>query len=128
MGRGGPAAPQVVHGGRQLGSQGLLAASRQGLHAASDYFEDAVLAGVTTIGCRRCGGGFGGASVDSNVGEAFGLVEKLPAAIALWEGSGSAIPPVRAQAVVCVASAAQPADYITGYLGTYRMLISDALF
>jgi len=128
MGRGGPAAPQVVHGGQKLGPQGLLAASRQGLHAASDYFEDAVLAGVTTIGCRRCGGGFGGASVDSNVGDAFGIVEKLPAAVALWEGSGSAIPPVRAQAVVCVASAAQPADYITGYLGTYRMLISDALF
>ena len=128
MGRGGPAAPQVVHGGRQLGSEGLLAASRQGLHAASDYFEDAVLTGVTTIGCRRCGGGFGGASVDSNVDEAFGVVDGLPAAIVLWEGSGSAIPPVRAQAVVCVASAAQPADYITGYLGTYRMLISDALF
>jgi len=52
----------------------------------------------------------------------------MPAVIAVWEGSGSAIPPVQAQAVVCVASAAQPPEYTTGYLGTYRMLISDALF
>ena len=128
MGRGGPAAPQVLYGGEKLGSEALLAASRQGLHAASDYFEDAVLAGVTTIGCRRCGGGLAGAAVDSNVDRATGLVDDLPVALAVWEGSGSAIPPVRADAVVCVTSAGQPADYITGYLGTYRMLISDAVF
>ena len=42
----------------------LLAVSRRGLHAASDYFEDAVLAGVMTIGCRRCGGGMAGAAFD----------------------------------------------------------------
>lgn len=128
MGRGGPAAPQVVYGGDRLGAQGLLAVSRQGLHAASDYLEDAVLTGVTTVGCRRCGGGMAGASMNDTVGEALGLVNDMPAAMVVWEGSGSAIPPVQAQAVVCVASAAQPPEYITGYLGTYRMLISDALF
>ncbi len=128
MGRGGPAAPQVVYGGDRLGVEGLLAVSRQGLHAASDYLEDAVLTGVTTVGCRRCGGGMAGASMTDTVGAALGLVENMPAAVVVWEGSGSAIPPVRAQAVVCVASATQPPEYITGYLGTYRMLISDALF
>ncbi|MGD0998850.1 MAG: hypothetical protein ABR941_11115, partial [Thermoleophilia bacterium] len=128
MGRGGPAAPQVVYGGDRLGVQGLLAVSRQGLHAASDYLEDAVLTGVTTVGCRRCGGGMAGASMSDTVGEALGLVDDMSATIVVWEGSGSAIPPVQAQAVVCVASAAQPPEYITGYLGTYRMLISDALF
>ncbi|MGZ4200360.1 MAG: 2,3-diphosphoglycerate synthetase, partial [Thermoleophilia bacterium] len=128
MGRGGPAAPQVVYGGDRLGAQGLLAVSRQGLHAASDYLEDAVLTGVTTIGCRRCGGGMAGASMSDTVGAALGLVEEMPAAVVVWEGSGSAMPPVQAQAVVCVASATQPPEYITGYLGTYRMLISDALF
>ena len=128
MGRGGPAAPQVVYGGERLGAQGLLAVSRQGLHAASDYLEDAVLTGVTTVGCRRCGGGMAGASLSDTVGAALSLVEDIPAAMAIWEGSGSAMPPVQAQAVVCVASAAQPPEYITGYLGTYRMLISDALF
>ena len=128
MGRGGPAAPQVVRGGAGLGAADLLAMSRQGLHAASDYLEDAVLAGVTTVGCRRCGGGMAGAAVLDTVGAALELVDDLPAALVVWEGSGSAIPPVQAQAVVCVASATQPPEYITGYLGTYRMLISDALF
>jgi cyclic 2,3-diphosphoglycerate synthetase len=128
MGRGGPAAPQVVYGGDKLGAQGLLAVSRQGLHAASDYLEDAVLTGVTTIGCRRCGGGMAGASMSDTVGAALGVVHDMDAAIVVFEGSGSAIPPVQAQAVVCVASAMQPPEYITGYLGTYRMLISDALF
>ncbi len=89
MGRGGPAAPQVIHWGGALGSADLLAASRQGLHAASDYFEDAVLTGVTTVGCRRCGGGMAGASVSSNVGEAIGLVEGMSATLVVWEGSGS---------------------------------------
>jgi cyclic 2,3-diphosphoglycerate synthetase len=128
MGRGGPAAPQVIEGGAGLGVADLLAVSRQGRHAASDYLEDAVLAGVTTVGCRRCGGGMAGAAVLDTVGAALELVDDLPAAVVIWEGSGSAIPPVQAQAVVCVASATQPPEYITGYLGTYRMLISDALF
>jgi cyclic 2,3-diphosphoglycerate synthetase len=128
MGRGGPAAPQVVYGGDKLGAQGLLAVSRQGLHAASDYLEDAVLTGVTTVGCRRCGGGMAGASMSDTVGAALSVVHDMDAAIVVFEGSGSAIPPVQAQAVVCVASAMQPPEYITGYLGTYRMLISDALF
>ena len=33
----------LVYGGDRLGVEGLLAVSRQGLHAASDYLEDAVL-------------------------------------------------------------------------------------
>ena len=128
MGRGGPAAPQVVYGGHRLGAEGLLAVSRQGLHAASDYLEDAVLTGLTTVGCRRCGGGMAGAAMTDTVRAALEIVDDMPAGIVLWEGSGSAMPPVQAQAVVCVASATQPPEYITGYLGTYRMLISDALF
>ena len=36
-------------------------------HAASDYLEDAVLAGVRTVGCRRVGGGLAGAPAESNV-------------------------------------------------------------
>jgi cyclic 2,3-diphosphoglycerate synthetase len=32
---------------------------------------------------------------------------------------------VRAEGVVCVSGAGQPTDYIVGYLGTYRLLISD---
>ena len=42
----------------------LLELSREGRHAASDYLETAALAGVVTIGCRRCGGGLAGAPGD----------------------------------------------------------------
>ena len=40
-----------------------------GGHAASDYLEDAVLAGVTTVGCRRCGEGPAGETFVSTVVE-----------------------------------------------------------
>src|SRR5204862_400498 len=55
MGRGGPPEPVVLEAPPTLDD--LLALSRAGGHAASDYLETAALAGVTTIGCRRCGGG-----------------------------------------------------------------------
>ncbi|MBE3033677.1 MAG: hypothetical protein IMZ74_10835, partial [Actinobacteria bacterium] len=127
MGRGGPPEPELVLGADGLGPAGLLAASRDGRHAASDCYEDAVLAGVTTIGCRRCGGGLAGAPYDDNVREALPLVEASGAALAVFEGSGAVVPPVACDATVCVAGAGQPLEYVTGYLGTYRLLLSDAL-
>ena len=45
----------------------LVSLSRAGGHAASDYLETAALAGVPTVGCRRCGGGMAGAVATSNV-------------------------------------------------------------
>ena len=127
MGRGGPPEPEVVHGGDGIGVDELLCASRRGRHAASDHFEDAALAGVTTIGCRRCGGGLAGAAFDSTVPQALAMLDALAPTMVLLEGSGSVMPPVRAGATVCVASAAQPLDYIAGYLGTFRLLVSDVL-
>src|SRR4051812_41795494 len=55
MGRGGPPEPEVAEVRPDVAA--LLALSRGGRHAASDYLETAALAGVTTVGCRRCGGG-----------------------------------------------------------------------
>lgn len=127
MGRGGPPEPELIPGGDGLGPAELLAASRAGRHAASDCYEDAVLAGVTAIGCRRCGGGLAGAPFDDNVREAIPLVEERGAALAVIEGSGAVVPPVLADATLCVAGAGQPVDYVAGYLGTYRLLLSDAL-
>jgi cyclic 2,3-diphosphoglycerate synthetase len=127
MGRGGPPEPELVLGAAGLGPVELLAASRDGRHAASDCYEDAVLAGVTTIGCRRCGGGLAGAPYDDNVREALPLVAASGAALAVFEGSGAVVPPVAADATICVAGAGQPLEYIAGYLGTYRLLLSDAL-
>jgi cyclic 2,3-diphosphoglycerate synthetase len=126
MGRGGPPEPEVVRGAG-VDAQDLLEASRRGRHAASDCYEDAVLAGVTTVGCRRCGGGLAGAAYASTVVEALPLVAELAPALAVFEGSGAVVPPVAADGVVCVAGAHQPIDYVVGYLGTYRLLLSDVL-
>lgn len=127
MGRGGPPEPELIAGGEGLGFADLLAASRAGRHAASDCYEDAALAGVTAIGCRRCGGGLAGAPFDDNVRAALPLVESSGAALAVIEGSGAVVPPVAADATLCVAGAGQPPEYVTGYLGTYRLLLSDVL-
>ena len=126
MGRGGPPEPELIHG-EGLGPEDLLAASRAGRHAASDCYEDAVLAGVTAVGCRRCGGGLAGTTFDDNVREALPLLDGRGAALAVIEGSGAVVPPILADATVCVAGAGQPADYVAGFLGTYRLLLSDAL-
>ncbi|MHB1390419.1 MAG: 2,3-diphosphoglycerate synthetase [Thermoleophilia bacterium] len=126
MGRGGPLEPEVILGReRRIGVAELLAYSREGKHAASDYFEDAALSSVTTIGCRRCGGGLAGMPYVTNVVAGAEIAEKLPAALLIFEGSGSALPPIAVQKTICIAGADQPLDYILGYLGTYRVLISD---
>jgi cyclic 2,3-diphosphoglycerate synthetase len=125
MGRGGPVEPELLSGEERLDQGDLLAASRAGRHAASDHYEDAVLAGVTTVGCRRCGGGMAGSPFDSNVAEGVTLAQGLPASLVVFEGSGAVLPPVSTEGVVCVSGAGQPTDYIVGYLGTYRLLISD---
>ena len=127
MGRGGPPEPELVPGRDGLGVAELLAASRRGRHAASDCYEDAVLAGVPTVGCRRCGGGLAGAPFDDNVRVALPLVEASGAALAVIEGSGAVVPPVACDAALCVSGAAQPPEYVSGLLGTYRLLLSDAL-
>ena len=128
MGRGGPERPEVIDGAScQLGSGQLLAWSRDGRHAASDHFEDAVLSRVTTVGCRRCGGGMAGAPFVSNVPEGALLANSLKPEFTIFEGSGSAMPPVGTDCRLLVASAQQPLEYVTGYLGTYRVLVSDSV-
>jgi cyclic 2,3-diphosphoglycerate synthetase len=123
MGRGGPAQPVVVDVKPTLDD--LLALSRSGVHAASDYLEDAALAGVVTIGARRCGGGLAGAPFLSNVEEAAEIAASLHPDVVLLEGSGAAIPPVQAGRRILVAGAHQDPDVLSGHLGPYRLLLSD---
>ncbi|MHB9150459.1 MAG: 2,3-diphosphoglycerate synthetase [Thermoleophilia bacterium] len=128
MGRGGPAAPEVIHGaGRALEAGDLLEWSRAGRHAASDHFEDAALSRVTTVGCRRCGGGMAGEPFVSNVAEGARIANSLSPSLTIFEGSGAAMPPVATDVRLLVAGAHQPLDYVAGYLGTYRVLMSDAV-
>jgi cyclic 2,3-diphosphoglycerate synthetase len=128
MGRGGPQQPEVVDGrGLGLSVEELLRWSRSGRHAASDHFEDAALSRVVTVGCRRCGGGLAGEPFVSNVAEGARVAEGLRPDLVVFEGSGATAPPVAADARVLVAGAQQPVEHIAGYLGTYRVLTSDAL-
>ena len=123
MGRGGPPEPEVVE--RPPTVDELVARSRAGAHAASDYLETAVTAGVVTVGCRRCGGGLAGDTWMSNVLEGLALVAARRPELVICDGSGAAVPPVAADARVLVASARQGAEIVTGYLNAYRILISD---
>lgn len=124
MGRGGPAEPQVAEAG-SVHLDRLIELVRSGQHAASDYLEDALTTGVTTIGTRRAGGGLAGAPYASNLRAAAELaVARRPGVIVL-EGSGAAVPPVPWDAGVLVVPAGAPSEYLGGYLGPYRLLRSD---
>jgi cyclic 2,3-diphosphoglycerate synthetase len=100
MGRGGPPEPQVAEVGTSLAD--LRAIAADGRHAASDYLEDAVIAGVTTVGCRRVGGGLVGQPFESNMAEGARLATSLAPDTLIFEGSGSCIPPLEADATVCI--------------------------
>ncbi|MRS12184.1 MAG: 2,3-diphosphoglycerate synthetase [Actinobacteria bacterium] len=128
MGRGGPAEPEVIRGDEvALTTDDLLALARRGVHAASDSYEDAVMSRVATVGCRRCGGGLAGATAISNVAEGARLADSLGKEIIILEGSGSAIPPVAADATLLVVGAAQGLPYVRDYFGPYRLARSDAV-
>ena len=124
MGRGGPPEPQMAKAGT-VGLDHLVDLVRRGEHAASDYLEDAVTTGVTTIGARRCGGGLAGRPFVSNVRQAAEMAVGTGAGLVLLEGSGASIPPIPWDAGVLVCSAATPEEYLAGYLGPYRLLLSD---
>jgi cyclic 2,3-diphosphoglycerate synthetase len=128
MGRGGPPRPEIIEGHRmEVGSAFLLEALERGAHAASDYYETAALSRVTTVGCRRCGGGLAGQPFVSNVVEGARIANGLDTGVTVFDGSGAAVPPVAVDKRVLVAGAHQDPEYITGFLGAYRLMISDLL-
>lgn len=113
MGRGGPAEPQVAL--PPVTVDDLLAVASSGKHAASDYLEDAALAQVPTVGCRRVGGGFSGAVADTNFASGVELAAGIEGVDALlFEGSGSSVPPVDADRTVTVVGDAFQASELTG--------------
>jgi cyclic 2,3-diphosphoglycerate synthase len=124
MGRGGPPEPQVAEAG-SVTLERLAGLVADGQHAASDYLEDALTAGVTAIGARRCGGGLAGAPFVTNVREAAELALRYDPGLVILEGSGSSIPPMPWDAGVLVTPAHVPEEYLGGYLGPYRILRAD---
>ena len=118
MGRGGPPEPALVEAAPSL--EELVAIAENGSHAASDYLEDAVIAGVHTVGCRRVGGGLAGAPYDSNVPAGAALAASLEPGAILFEGSGACIPPVETDRTVCILGAGPPEPF-----AEYRLARAD---
>lgn len=126
MGRGGPPEPEVLRGDElTMTALDLIALADEGRHAASDYLEDALLARVPTVGCRRCGGGLAGGVDFSNVSEGVEVANGIEGDLILLEGSGAAQPPVDRDVTVLVVPALIPNEYLEGYLGYFRVLIAD---
>src|SRR5581483_10569202 len=123
MGRGGPAEPELAELEPRVDD--LLRLARAGRHAASDYLEDAALAGVVTVGCRRCGGGLAGATAASNVPAGAALAAARSPDLVVFEGSGASLPPIATARRLLVASAQQDPALAAGYLNAYRILVSD---
>jgi len=126
MGRGGPDKPLVTRGDVERPTvDDLIALVERGEHAASDTYEDAVVAGVTTVGARRAGSGMLGDPSFDTVSEAIGVAEDERPDLLILEGSGTAIPPARADAVLLVVGGAtEPLEMFTP-LGYLRLLIAD---
>jgi cyclic 2,3-diphosphoglycerate synthetase len=118
MGRGGPAEPRTAPAG--IGIDELLEIAERGEHAASDYLEDAALAGVATVGCRRVGGGFAGQPFESNVAAGGALAASLDPGAIVFEGSGACIPPVEVDRTVCVVGRGAPEPF-----AEYRLMRAD---
>jgi len=118
MGRGGPAEPRVAEAGPSLDE--LIAIAEAGSHAASDFLEDAVIAGVRTVGCRRVGGGFVGEPFESNVAVGATLAASLHPGTIIFEGSGACIPPVKVDRTVCILGAGQAEPF-----AEYRLARAD---
>jgi cyclic 2,3-diphosphoglycerate synthetase len=128
MGRGGPDSPVVVDPSEEdLSPQGLVALADSGRHAASDYMEDAVMAGVTTIGTRRCGGGMAGRPAFSNFVAGVEVANERAEPLMVLEGSGHSMPPVHADVTILVASSGADPELLRGYMGPYRVLLSDLI-
>jgi cyclic 2,3-diphosphoglycerate synthetase len=126
MGRGGPATPVVVRGDvARPTARDLVALADAGEHAASDSYEDAVVAGVTTVGARRAGAGLAGAPFHDTVAAAVAAADALEPGLIVLEGSGTAIPPAAAGATVLVVGGLTPPEELAAGLGPYRWLISD---
>ena len=126
MGRGGPEKPDLIDTDKMnLSAETLMEVVKKGGHAASDYWEDAFLAGVPTIGCRRCGGGMAGNPFVSNVHQGVSIANKMKQKLVIMEGSGSTFPPVQTDKRIVLIGANQPLSKILHYLGQYRIMISD---
>jgi cyclic 2,3-diphosphoglycerate synthase len=128
MGRGGPPEPVVLAPGDVADAvNSLRSLASRGLHAASDYVEDALFAGVPTVGTRRIGAGPAGVTVEDTFAAGVAAAQGLDPGMLIFEGSGTALPPAHADASVLVMRSRLDEEYIAGYLGPFRLAMADAV-
>ncbi|MCF7886145.1 MAG: cyclic 2,3-diphosphoglycerate synthetase [Candidatus Marinimicrobia bacterium] len=126
MGRGGPAEPEIVNADEMnINADSLIKVAEQGHHAASDYWEDALLGQIKTVGCRRCGGGMAGNPFYSNVIQGAKIANQLDKKFIIMEGSGSTFPPIATNKTITLSGGSQPLWKIFDYFGRYRIMLAD---
>ena len=126
MGRGGPPEADYIDPTKmEMNADTLLHVAEEGGHAASDYWEDALLAQVPTVGCRRCGGGMAGNPFSSNVINGALKTNEITQSFVIMEGSGSTFPPIKTDGRIGLIGASQPLSNILEYFGQYRIMTSD---
>ncbi|ASJ15739.1 2,3-diphosphoglycerate synthetase [Thermococcus chitonophagus] len=126
MGRGGPESPEVIRGDLiEITPEFLLKVAEEGKHAASDHFEDALMAGVATVGCRRCGGGLAGFSFFDVVKEGIEVAKSLNPDLIVFEGSGATFANVLSEGFITVVSARQGVSKVRDYFGPFRVSLAD---
>jgi len=126
MGRGGPPEPDYIEPRKMaMNAETLLKVAEKGGHAASDYWEDALLAQTSTVGCRRCGGGMAGNPFSSNVIKGALKTNEVEEEFVIMEGSGSTFPPVKTDARIVIVGANQLIENILKFFGQYRINTSD---
>jgi len=122
MGRGGPPEPEVIRGDElEITPSYLLDMSAKGVHPSSDHFEDALMSRIPTVGCRRCGGGLSGRVFTSTIAQGVQIANELPVNFVIFEGSGASFPDVATDETIVVVGANQPLEYLSGYMGPYRI-------
>ncbi len=126
--RGGPEKPTALFGDRlKLTPEFLLSEADKGKHAASDYYEEALMAGIIAVGARRCGGGMVGKPFYSTEVEAVKYANTLPVDFIIVEGSGTTVPAVYTDATELVVSALTPPEHVSSFFGPYRVKISELI-
>ena len=126
MGRGGPAEPALVRGDRTPPTpQSLVELAQRGEHAASDVYEDAVLASVPAVGSRRAGAGLAGAPFYDTVAAAVEVANASEPGMIVLEGSGASIPPVAADVTILVVGGGTKPEAIRAPMVPYRLLLAD---
>ncbi len=126
--RGGPEKPTALFGDKlELTPEFLLGEVEKGRHAASDYYEEALMAKIVAVGARRCGGGMVGKPFYSTEVEAVEYANTLPIDFIIVEGSGTTVPAVHTDATELVVSALTPPEHVSSFFGPYRVKISDLI-